>query len=287
MSNSLVCILVLMSLMATTCDSPGEPRRSEGAGSLDMPSKAPWLKDKYNHVVEIATRHVARLGEDILIDIPLAAHPDSGLVFFLNAAVPVERLAKYEGFYPEVKEMTVVVPDWEFYDRLAADATRKGIALEPAITNLYYHIFREEGKVKVDSIRISGNGHPELEFQKPVTPKEMLVVYRTESYGSVCCPRDPRWNIEDDGAGFIKAFEQRNKVQISATYRQNNGREGEHTIFYTLPKLTTQQRLSFILEKRSQWIVNKATQEIAFQPQVFTPQLVPVIKNGFNKMTVL
>lgn len=287
MSSHLLCILVLISLLAKACDSSKESRQSAGNDPLDMPSTAPWLKDQYNNVVEIETKQVARLGENILIDIPLTEHPDSSYTFVLNAAVPVARLVKIGGFYPALREFTVIVPDWEFYEKVAADATKNGITLEPATTNLYYHILREEDNVKVDSIRISGDGHPKLEFQQPGAPKNMLVVYRTESYGSVCCPKDPRWEIADEGPAFIKAFEQRNKVHIKSTYRQNNGKEGEHTVFYTLPRLTTEQRLNFILEKRSQWIVNKATKDIAFQPQVFTPQLVPVVKTGFTKMTKL
>ncbi|MGN7786083.1 hypothetical protein ACTJIJ_16250 [Niabella sp. 22666] len=287
MSSHLLCILVLISLLAKACDSSKESQQSAGNDPLDMPSTAPWLKDQYNNVVEIETKHVTRLGENILIDIPLTEHPDSSYTFVLNAAVPVAELVKIGGFYPALREFTVIVPDWEFYEKVAADATKNGITLEPATTNLYYHILREEDNVKVDSIRISGDGHPKIELQKPVVPKDMLVVYRTESYGSVCCPKDPHWAIVDEDPAFIKAFEQRNHVQISDTYRQNNGKEGEHTIFYTLPRLTTEQRLNFILEKRSQWIVNKATKDITFQPQVFTPQLVPVVKTGFTKMTKL
>ncbi len=287
MTHHHLYILVLISLMAKACNSPKGTQQLAGNDPFEVPSTAPWLKDQYNNVVEIETKHVARSGEHILIDIPLAAYPDSSYVFFLNAAVPVERLVKYEGFYPAVKEFIVIVPDWEFYEKLAADATKNGITLEPATTNLYYHILREEDNVKVDSIRISGDGHPKLEFQKPIAPKDMLVVYRTESYGSVCCPRDPRWDIADQDPTFIKAFEQRNKVRIRSRYRQNNGKEGEYSIFYTLPGLSVQQRLNFILEKRSQWIVNKETKDSTFQPQVFTPQLVPIVKTGSNRMTEL
>lgn len=287
MSNHLLYILILTSLIAKACDSSKGTRQSAGNDPLDMPSTAPWLKDRYNNVVEIESKHVAWSGENILIDIPLAEEPDSSYVFFLNAAIPVGKLLKYGGFYPAIKELTIIAPDWEFYEKVAADATKNGIILEPATTNLYYHILREEGKVKADSIRISGNGHPKLEFQKPVASEDRLVVYRTESYGSVCCPRDPRWEIADKTPAFIKAFEQRNNVHIRSTYRQNNGKEGEHTIFYTLPGLTTEQRLSFILEKRSQWIINEETNAPSFQIQVFTPQLVAIEKKGFNRMTKL
>lgn len=288
MSNHIICILVLISLMAGGCNNSREMQQSPDADPVSMPSTAPWLKSKYSNVVIIADKQVAKSGDQFLIDIPLAGNGDSNYVFVLDAAIPADMFIKYSGFYPSVNEITLIVPDWKFYERVAADATKNGITLEPATTNLYYHILREGGNVKVDSIRISGEGHPKLEYTNPVVPKDVFVAYRTESYGSVCCPKDPRWDIAGEDAAFIKEFEHRHQTRITGTYRQNNGKEGEHAVFYTLPELTTEQRLSFILEKRSQWVVNKATKDRAvFQPQIFTPQLVPIIKSGFTKMTEL
>ncbi len=273
--------------MAKGCDSSKGAQQANGNYQADMPSTASWLKEEYSNVVEIEQKHVAQSGDNFLVDIPLTEHPDSGYVFFLNAAMPIGKLAKLEGFYPGIKELIIIVPDWKFYEQVAADATKNGIVLEPATTNLYYHVIRDEDSIKVDSIRISGDGHPKLRYQTPAVPKDMLLVYRTESYGSVCCPKDPRWEIADEDPAFIKEFEQRYQTHITKTYRQNNGKEGEYTVFYTLPKLTTTQRLNFIIEKRSQWIVNKATKDLVFQPQIFTPQLVAIETTGFTQMTQL
>lgn len=83
----------------------------------------------------------------------------------------------------------------------------------------------------------------------------MLKVYYADSYGSVCCPRDPKWDRKQDDTSFIKEYERNNKVKIKDTYRQNNGKEGEHAIYYTLSGLTSLQRTGLCWKrglKRSQ-----------------------------------
>lgn len=246
-----------------------------------------FLDTAYREVIMIENEHVAHQGDNYLIDIPLKEDQDTLHVFFLSARVPVDLFKNSTSFYPSVKEFILIVPDWEFYQRVAEDATKNGIVLEPATTNVYYHIKRNEDQISVDSMRISGNGHPQLDFKTPDIPKDHFVSYRSEQYGSVCCPKDPRWEIANEDGPFIKSFETRNNVRIKGIYRENNGKEGEHITYYTLTGLSPEQRLKFILEKRSQWIVNKTTKEIEFAPQLFTPQLKPFVKTGFNKTTAV
>lgn len=54
------------------------------------------------------------------------------------------------------------------------------------------------------------------------------------------------------------------------------GLEGEHTNLYTLPDLTTEQRLRFIVEKRAQWIDKREEVKLKFEPQIFTPELIAI-----------
>ncbi|MCL1668140.1 hypothetical protein M2T82_08715 [Elizabethkingia ursingii] len=246
-----------------------------------------WLAKSYEHVVMIKDNHIAKLGINYLVDIPIQEKPDSVYVFFLDADIPLERLKKPNSFYPFINEFIIIIPDREYYHRVAEDASKKGIQLEPVETNNYYHITRNSGEIKVDSLHISGNSNPKINFIIPDTPKDMLQVYYTDSYGSVCCPRDPKWDSEQDDASFIKEYEQNKKVKISDTYRQNNGKEGEHAIYYTLSGLTSLQRLDFILEKISQRVVNKETKDIQFSARIFTPHFVKIEKEGFRKMTKL
>ncbi len=244
-----------------------------------------WLGKSYKNVIMIEDEHMVKLGENYLVDIPVQEKPDSVYVFFLNADIPVERLKKPNSFYPFINEFILIVPDRKYYKIIAEEASKQGIIIEPLVTNNYYHITRNGGEVKTDSTHISGNGHPQIIYAEPEVPKDMLQVYYTDSYGSVCCPRDPKWDSKQDDASFIKEYEQNKKVKIGDTYSQNNGKEGEHSIYYTLSGLTSLQRLNFILEKDYQRIVNKETKDIQFSARIFTPHFVKIEKDGFRKMT--
>ncbi|MCL1671523.1 hypothetical protein [Elizabethkingia ursingii] len=251
------------------------------SGTVSSPQ---WLAKTYKHVIMVEDEHMVKLGENYLIDIPIQEKPDSVYAFFLNADIPVERLKKLSNFYPSINEFILIVPDRKYYKIIAEEASKQGIQIEPLVTNNYYHIIRNEGEVKTDSTHISGNGHPHISYAEPEVPKDMLQVYYTDSYGSVCCPRDPKWDSKQDDAFFIKEYERNKKIKISDTYKQNNGKEGEHTTYYTLSGLTSLQRLGFILEKESQRNVNKETKDIVFAPQIFTTHLVKIEKEGFRKM---
>ncbi|SUJ04937.1 hypothetical protein U0038_10750 [Sphingobacterium spiritivorum] len=279
-------VFTLSSALAFACSCMN--LQKSGTSTLSSPTGDTvinFLDTAYRDVIMIEDHHVAHEGNNYLIDIPLKEHQDTLHVFFLSARVPVDLFKNSASFFPDVKEFILIVPDWEFYQRVAEDATKNGIVLEPATTNVYYHIKRVEDQILVDSMRISGNDHPQLDFTNPKVPKDHFVSYRSEQYGSVCCPKDPRWEIIEEDGPFIKDFENRNNVRIKGIYRQNNGKEGEHITYYTLPGLSPEQRLKFIVEKRSQWIVNKTTKTTDFAPQVFTPQVVPFVKTGFNKTT--
>ena len=247
--------------------------------------KADWLQKNYSNVVEISDNQVAESAQNILIDIPLKEDADSNHVFVLSAHLPAHRLVNSTSFYPGLKQFLMIVPDWEFYDKVSSDATKNGITLEPATTNIYYRVKRTEHEVNIDSIRISGDGHPQLHFAAPKIGTDSLVVYREESYGSVCCPKDPKWAIADQDLPFIKTFEKTNKVSLKGTFQQRNGKEGEHTVYYSLPNLTSKQRLDFILAKRSQWVLPEELKDLRHEPQIFTPQFIPIVKDGFNKTT--
>ena len=52
-----------------------------------------------------------------------------------------------------------------------------------------------KNSIQTDSIRISGDGHPQINYAVPKIGRDLLVVYREESYGSLCCPKDPMWAI--------------------------------------------------------------------------------------------
>nr|WP_249665423.1 hypothetical protein [Mucilaginibacter sp. Bleaf8] len=220
--------------------------------------KQDWLQKTYNNVVIIDDDKVAKSRGSYLIDVPIQENADSCYVFFVNAKVPAELFIKQESFYPDIKEFILIMPDWKLHQKVAENAKKSGVTLEPTVTNRYYRIRRNGNSVQADSLRISDNRkQPHLKYAALKTNKDMLKFYLAESYGSVCCPRDPQWELFEEDVPFMKAFEKKHKVNITETFRQTYGKEGEHTVYYTLPKLTTKQRLIFILDKRWQWILKK------------------------------
>ena len=281
-------LLIILPIMALSCKSKITAQHSSTAIALADTVKPEWYREYYGQVVMIDDDLVVKKNGSYLVDLPLQIAPDSTYVFFLSARIPMELFEKSNEFYPDLQHFVLIVPDWKFYNDIAKEASKKGMCIEPATTNFYYFVTREGGAVRVDSIRRSGDDNPGLDFIKPASPKNMLTTYRRESYGSVCCPRDPKWDIADKDESFLRDFEKRSQLEVTkGRYVQMEGKEGEKSIYYTLPGLSPAQRLEFLAAKYAQWIVNKDVQTTAFMPQLFAPQMVPIITDGFNKMKEL
>jgi hypothetical protein len=273
-------LLIILPMIAFSCKNTITVQKSSTAIALVDTVKPDWYRANYDQVVMVDDDLVVKKQDSYLIDLPLLIVPDSTYVFFLSARIPVELFKKSNEFYPDLQHFVLIVPDWKFYDEIAKEASKKGMCIEPATTNFYYSIKREDGAVSVDSIRCSGDDNPAFDFVKPAPPKNVMTVYRKESYGSVCCPRDPKWDTADKDDSFLHDFEQRNQLKVTkGRYVQMEGKEGEKNIYYTLPGLASAQRLNFLAAKNGQ--------TTPFIPQLFAPQLVPFVNEGFNKMKEL
>lgn len=268
MKTTFVLLIFLMALLQVSCSMPVK-ETEQGY----VPPK--WWRNKLHNVVSIARENVGQERGIYLVDIPLLEKADSCYTFFLETPIPLQSFKDVDGFFPSIDEFILIVPDWEFYDRVARDATAQGITLEPATTNYYYHFQRKDNKVYVDSVHVMGEGHPEMNFRSLTSVKGMLQVYWTERYGSRCCPRDPRWDIVALDPDFLKRYQLVNNVQISGTYIQHLGLEGEHSTYYTLDGLTTAQRIRFIVAKQHQWRVGHVQRHRQDSVSLFTPRLIP------------
>lgn len=274
--------------MASSCKSKITAQQPSTPIALVDTVKPDWYRENYGQVVMIDDDLVVKKNDSYLIDLPLQILPDSTYIFFLNARIPVELFKKANEFYPDLQKFVLIVPDRAFYDRIAEQASKQGMCIEPTTTNFYYYINRQDGVVRVDSIRRSGDNNPVFDFFKPVSPKNMLTVYRKESYGSVCCPRDPKWDTAYEAESFLRDFERRHYLNITrGRYVQMEGKEGEKSIYYTLPGLSSVQRLDFLANVYAQWTSNKDNRETPILSQLFAPQLVPMVTEGFNKMKEL
>ena len=101
--------------------------------------------------------------------------------------------------------------------------------------------------------------------QKTQTANDGSIPVRVvESYGSVCCPRDP---LHDHHLkNFVKNFNDKHKTHISEMYRLIRGREGEGYLYLTLNELTPV------------WINRLAIANIAF----WIPAGIPSISITFD-----
>lgn len=123
-----------------------------------------WLKEAYWHVVRIEKSNIIDNGKRIVLDFTLPELAGDDYAFFLSDAIPPERFFGTISFYPELEQFVLVVPDWKYYNRIAEDAKKSGIAVEPMVVNSYYRVRRWNGQIHVDSVYIEGEGHPEFKF---------------------------------------------------------------------------------------------------------------------------
>lgn len=111
-------------------------------------------------------------------------------------------------------------------------------------------IMRKGKRGRVERTRFTATGRPEIRFREPSAPDaQTMWVYAEERYGSVCCPRDPRWDIAPMRGELLAAYNQQFKrdVRADGIERSIQGREGEHTDYYTLAGLSHAAKLHFLL----------------------------------------
>ncbi|WP_282636078.1 hypothetical protein [Sphingobacterium thalpophilum] len=280
MFKLIYCAAVLILTLVRTCaDTPAQQ-----SATIENKPRPAWLKPVYHEAVMIEDSDCTEKDGTYLIDRAVDFHPDSMAVFFVAARLPRELFENAEGFYPELREFILVMPDYEAYEQVAKDAEKQGITLEPAVSNYYYYVKREDGKATVDRYHLTGEGQPQLHYAVPKIPKDKILVYRTESYGSVCCPKDGRRVLEAADASFIRQYEQQHGVQIKGSFRQINGKEGEHNNYYTLSGLNRRQRLDFLLAKNRQWQFEGKTLLPTSGKQIITPALVQIETEGIRKL---
>src|SRR5690606_1369361 len=111
-------------------------------------------------------------------------------------------------------------------------------------------ITREGERVCVERRRFAASGLPEIRFREPLAPDtQTMWVYAEERYGSVCCPRDPRWDMAPMRgellAGYNRLFKR--DVRADGVERIIQGLEGEHTDYYTLARLSHAAKPHFLL----------------------------------------
>jgi len=197
----------------------------------------------YKNVLEITDNDVVTDGKNFLFTRMISGKMDIPVVF-VSTRVPLDLLT---GIYPEFRRLTVITPNWKYYDEVSRDSP----VGEPIASSIVYQLNRENEAVIKDSLVIMG-GFPKMEFAgKPVREKKLMKVYYREGYGSSCCPRDPKWDLKPGIKEFTMDFQTKNKVKITGTYSEFAGKEGEVNYYYKFKGLSDQLKLKFIVDRVS------------------------------------
>lgn len=102
-------------------------------------------------------------------------------------------------------------------------------------------------------------------------------IHLVESYGSVCCPKDPK---HDRHIGkYISNFEKKYQVKIT-TYYVVQGREGEATYFVNLDGVHQKLQLMFLMDRMGteDYKVAEAKLKNAIPLKKLAPQGRPIKK---------
>lgn len=78
-----------------------------------------------------------------------------------------------------------------------------------------------------------------------VENKELVFEYSL-SYGSVCCPKDLKWNEKEAIKTTIQNFEKENNVLMKGTYKTIDGKEGECTYYFSFLGWDTVTKKKFL-----------------------------------------
>lgn len=227
--------------------------------------------DKFENVIEISDRNIAQVGENFLFDVPILKS-DKTPVIFVQQKVLLNLLPY---IYPEFPRKIIITPNWTYYKEVSSDNQNPEINCpEPMTSSVIYEFRNENGRLDKDSIETWGS-FPEMEFaKKPVLSEKQLVSFYEESFGSICCPKDPQYDNKPTRKEFLSYFEKKNNVKIGEVYRKAMGKEGEHMFYYPLKDLTNELKLKFILERNYFRMINRERKDITVKPMIYTPKIV-------------
>ena len=139
-----------------------------------------------------------------------------------------------------------------------------------------YLITEGNGSLKIDTT-FSGkidtviSKYIDFPTEEPVLANDSLKVYYTESYGSVCCPRDSIWNIVGLLNNYDKTFREKYHTNTGKVYSFARGEEGEHALFYSLSSLSGQQKIEYIHNKES--LIYQKRNGVKNPPALYFPSL--------------
>lgn len=227
----------------------------------------------FENVIEISDDNIVTDGNNYLFDVAIPKTNREPVVF-VGGIIPLELLPT---MYPEYAKLTVIVPNWTYYDEIAniGKSSNEIICAEPLESSIVYTFNREKGALQKDSLVIMG-GFPKIKFNKNNQLKTTeKVIYYKEILGSICCPRDPQWDNQPSPEEFLKAFEKENNVTTGKVYNLYQGDEGEADYNYTLNGLSNKIKLKFVTERDFYRLLNKKNKD-RLPPKIYTPMIIEI-----------
>ncbi len=233
--------------------------------SLTMTAQ-PTDNQTYHDVYIITDKQVATIGDQYLLDLPIR-ETEEKIVLFNQSAIPNELFWSAPFCYPNQKEITLIAP----YIQVLPEGMICVETEEPIAQFNVFDIKRTHQEVTVDTHLIVNVNLLEME-PKEMSSTEMYYCF-SESYGSSCCPPDPKWENAERPAQFLKNYETNHQLSLDNIQYRITGKEGEHSIFYGLNALDLQQRLAFILERMHSMVPNRHLKKYKRPPTLFTSTL--------------
>jgi len=236
----------------------------------------------FNNVVEITANNAIGNETNYLFNKSIPKSIETPIIF-VQKEVPINILST---IYPQFSKLIVITPNWIYYNKTSNQDLPEGIICEePIASSIIYEFNRGNSKISKDSLVIMG-GFPKMKFKQVQKLNSNLIeVYHTESFGSTCCPKDPKWKIKKRLDKFISSFESKNNIKLGHIYKKIVGKEGEHILHFTLTNLNKEQKLLFLQEIRY-WTYSdsdRKLEDIKFDPHIFTPSQIK--KEGLKQIT--
>lgn len=219
-------------------------------------------------------QHSYNKNNSILTDIAIPSSHKKPVIFVVPD-IPLKRL---QNIYPEFSEIILITPNYELYKKMSPS---RG---EPSASSVLYHIQRDKGTIKIDSLVIK-SGFPKMNYYENPLEGDYTedFEYHQQEKGKIKVFHQDRDFLEvaneviplkESIAEYEKKFNK--KIHYYQIHHK------EHRFFenyYTLEGLTKEEKLMFILHRQWAVIPNKSTKNILFSPILVTPYWVELNKN--------
>lgn len=237
----------------------------------------------FNDVIVIDESNSAGTS-NIILNFPIEITPDKPLVIYnRNPNLPNKLFLKPEFlriFLLKVSNFQLISDDPALRKKMYAEMEKeKGCSKPQSPSYFLYQATLLDKKVVIDSLYIdpTHKNQPVLNFKKkPVIPENHILVYYTDAWGSMCCPKDSKWSSKEQITYHRKENLANFTFKNAKTYSRNMGEEGEYSIYFTLNNFTLADKLKFILLMKASSIINPELKEISNfpHPEIYFPYYI-------------